>query len=385
MRIGIDVRYLSHGLVGGVHIYVKQLVTALLSISREHEMFLYADTKRPFELQELPPNATVRLIPYRNAIGSLLNDWLLGRTMEHDRLDVAHFPANVGIGPRNARTILTLHDEINVMPWVDIVRGHPKNARTIGLMTYLHWLSLLSVRRSERIVTVSDYARTQIIRYSGLDPERVVTIHSAPPPGLQRIEDVQAWMAVKSRHGIARPYVLADALKNPDVLVRAWSRLEPALTGQYQIVFFARRPDVAASVHRAVDAGIAQLLVRPDWDDLMLLYSNANAFIFPSWIEGFGLPILEAMTCGAPVIASDRGSIPEVAGTAALICDAEDDEALAEHIHTILTDPARAEQMRQLGYRRAAQFSWKKSAGQMLRCYTGVERESLSLLSEAST
>ena len=369
MRIGIDARYLSHGLVGGVHTYVASFLSALLQISREHELFLYADTKCPFEIQDLPPNVTLRLIPYGNAMRSLANDALLGRIMERDQLAVVHFPANVGIGPRNVRTILTLHDEINIMPWMDIIRGHPKDGRTIGLMTYLHWLSSLSVRRAARIVTVSDYARNQIVHYGKLPPERVVTIHSAPPPGVRRIDDHDAWLALKSRYEISRPYILADALKNPDALVRAWMRLDTTLTERFQIVFFGRRPDVSEAVHHAVTAGYAQFLVRPGWDELMVLYSNAQAFVFPSWIEGFGLPVLEAMTCGAPVIASDRGSIPEVAGDAALICDAEDDNMLAGYIQSILTDAGRREHLRRLGYRRAAQFSWGETARRLLDCY----------------
>lgn len=384
MRIGIDARYLSHGLVGGVHTYVKSFISALLPISREHELLLYIDTKCPFELQSLPPHVTVRSIPYGNAMRSLVNDGLLGRAMERDRLDVAHFPANVGIGPRDVPTILTLHDEINIMPWLDIVRGHPKNARTIGLMTYLHWLSTISAHRAARIVTVSDYARRQIIRYGKLAPERVVAIHSAPPPAVRRVDDALAWQTVKERYSIARPYVLADALKNPDVLVRAWDRLEPLLRENYQLVFFGRRPDVPDVVHQAVDAGSAQFLLRPEWDDLMVLYSNAQAFAFPSWIEGFGLPVLEAMTCGAPVIASDRGSIPEVAGNAALICDAEDDRALADLLRVVLTEPERAEMLRQLGYRRAAQFSWSRTAEQLLSCYTDVAVRSVAGMREVA-
>ncbi len=372
MRIGIDVRYLSHGLVGGVHTYVERFLAALLEISRDHELILYADTKCPFEFQDLPSHATLRLIPYGNALRSLANDVLLGRAMERDGLDVVHFPANVGIGPRNARTVLTLHDEINIMPWLEILRGHPKNARTIGLMTYLHWLSTLSVRRADRIVTVSNYARDQIIHYGKLAPERVVAIYSAPPPDVRRIEDPDAWLAVKARYGLNRPYILADALKNPGTLVRAWARLDENLKERFQIVFFGRRPDVSESVHRAVNAGYATFLVRPEWHELMVLYSNAHAFVFPSWIEGFGLPVLEAMTCGAPVIASDRGSIPEVAGDAALIFGAEDDSTLARYIRSVLTDPGQREQLRRVGYRRAAQFSWGEMASRLLDCYISV-------------
>ena len=96
------------------------------------------------------------------------------------------------------------------------------------------------------------------------------------------------------------------------------------------------------------------------------LYSAASAFVFPSWVEGFGIPLLEAMTYGAPIIASDRGSIPEVAGAAACFVDAEDDAALAEILWRVLTEPHEAERLRALGRERVAQFTWQRSAEQTL-------------------
>ncbi len=130
MRIGIDVRYLSHGLVGGVHNYVTHFVPALVSQARDHQIFLYADTKKPFELSDLPQNVTVRYLPWRGGLSSIRHDWSMREIMAQDHLDIAHFPANYGFGPKDARTVITLHDEINLMPWLEIVRGHPKNPRT---------------------------------------------------------------------------------------------------------------------------------------------------------------------------------------------------------------------------------------------------------------
>ena len=112
------------------------------------------------------------------------------------------------------------------------------------------------------------------------------------------------------------------------------------------------------------------MLIRPSREDLIALYNMAEAFIFPSWIEGFGIPVLEAMTCGAPVIASDRGSIPEVAGEAAILINAYDAEALAQHLTRILTLPAEGHSLREKGLARAAQFSWRKTAERILDCYT---------------
>jgi glycosyltransferase involved in cell wall biosynthesis len=99
------------------------------------------------------------------------------------------------------------------------------------------------------------------------------------------------------------------------------------------------------------------------------MFSLADIFVFPSWIEGFGIPLLEAMTCGAPVVASDRGAIPEVAGGAALLMDAEDDFTLAGHIIKLLSDPVEVGRMRKLGFQQAQKYSWTLSACQTLKVY----------------
>jgi glycosyltransferase involved in cell wall biosynthesis len=107
----------------------------------------------------------------------------------------------------------------------------------------------------------------------------------------------------------------------------------------------------------------------------------AQAFVFPSWIEGFGIPLLEAMTCGTPVIASDRGSIPEVLEGAGLIADAEDEQAFAEYIQLVLTNSQQTEHMRQQGYKRAATFSWEYTAASILACYersAGIPQQPLA-------
>ncbi|MFN3981162.1 MAG: glycosyltransferase, partial [Caldilinea sp.] len=161
MRIGIDARYLSHGLVGGVHTYLSLLAPALIERAATAEIFLYADDKAPFELdvRALPPNVTVRILPYRNALSAIKLDLTLRNAMAADHIDVAHFPANVGFAPPGARSVVTLHDAINIMPLWKILWGHEKTLRTMAMMTYLHFASTLSVRRADVVVTVSEYSR----------------------------------------------------------------------------------------------------------------------------------------------------------------------------------------------------------------------------------
>lgn len=369
MRIGIDVRYLSHGLVGGVHRYVTYLVPALMQAGSQHQFFLYADTKRPLELTDIPDNAVVRLLPYRNALSSVYNDRFMHRMMAQDKPDVVHFPANYGFGPRGARTIITLHDQINVMPLREIVRGHNKKASTIGMMTYLHFSTVQALRRADLVVTISNYSRQEIIRHSGFDAKRIEVVMYGPPPDARRITDEAVLAGIRQRYQLDKPFVLADAIKNPGTLTRAWERLSADLREQYQIVFFSRVPEPPAEALQAETAGHARVLVRPPYEDLIGLFNLARAFVFPSWIEGLGIPVFEAMTCGAPVIASDRGSIPEVAGDAGLLADAEDADAFASHIARVLTDPELANQMRTRGFERAAQFTWSETARRVLACY----------------
>ena len=369
LRIGIDVRYLSHGLVGGVHTYETYFVPALISLAKNQQIFLYADTKQPFELSDLRSNVTVRYLPWRNGLSSIKNDWSMRQIMGQDQLDVVHFPANYGFGPKNARIVITLHDEINIMPWVKIMSGHPKKARTLATMTYLHFCSLAALKQAALILTVSDYARCQIAHYGRLNPEKIISIPHAAPPDLKKIESSTILNEVRARLGIQGPFILADAIKNPAVLLDAWKQLSPDLRSGRKIVFFSRRPDPPQEVLRAVEEGTAQLLVRPNRADLIALYNMAEVFVFPSKIEGFGLPLLESMTCGTPIIASNRGSIPEVAGDAAFLIDAEDSNALAGYLTLLLTAPAEAQRLRDLGARRAAQFSWSRTAQKILDSY----------------
>lgn len=369
MRIGIDVRYLSHGLVGGVHNYVKSFVPDLLQLASDDEIILYADTKRPFELSQLPPNAQLQLLPYRSAASSVWHDLTLRKKMAADHVDVVHFPANYGFGPHGARCLITLHDEINVQPLQTILRGHAKNPRTVGMMTYLHLLSRTAVQQADMLITVSEYAARQIAQYTHIPLERIIPIHHGRAADLQRIQDAGILDDIQMRYALQRPFILADGLKNPAVIVRAWQRLPASIRQNFQIVFFARHANPLPIVHEAVAAGDALLLVRPPREDLIGLFSMAHIFVFPSWIEGFGIPLLEAMSCGAPVIASDRGAIPEVLGGAGLICDAEDDAALAQLIGSLLLNPDSRDVLRRRGYQRAADFSWRKTAQAILSTY----------------
>lgn len=369
MRIGIDARYLSHGLMNGIHTYLANLVPALLALASEDEIVLYADRKEPFELTSLPPNAAVRYLPWRNPIDSIRNDLTFRGAIARDCLDVMHFPANYGVAPASVATVITLHDALNIIPLWEATRRDLKRPKIVAKTCYLQGLTRYALRHATMLMTVSEDAKRDILRHRAFPGERIVPIPHAPGARFLEAPDAVYLAAVRDRLRLPSRYVLADAFKNPAVLVRAWARLPEMLRSEHRIVFFSRSASVRPAVTEAVERGDARLLIRPSEEDLAALHQLATAFVFPSWIEGFGLPILEAMASGTPVIASDRFAIPEVAGGAALLMDAEDDATLAAHLTRVLGEPGEADRLRHAGRERAAMFSWTRSAGMVLGVY----------------
>jgi glycosyltransferase involved in cell wall biosynthesis len=376
LRIGIDVRYLSHGLLGGVHTYIYNLVSELARLDTSNQFFLYADTKQPFELAGLPANFTLHLLPWRNKLDSIKSDLLLRRVAARDNLDLIHFPANYGFGPRGVPSLVTLHDALNITPLWESVKRDLTRPKRVALTLYLQVMTRLSSRRANCFLTVSRYAAANIVEVSRgrIKPDRIKVIHSAaserfrPVTNPARLDDIRARLGLKSR------FVLADGMKNPGVILRAWERLPEEIRSGVQLVFFSRRPDLLPPAQEAIKTGRVHHLLRPSEDDLIAVYSMAELFLFPSWVEGFGLPILEAMACGAPVIASDRGSIPEIGGPAALYHDAEDDCQLARFLTELLASPEKRAALRQQGFERASRFSWQRATQELISLYEGMQQ-----------
>lgn len=371
MRIGVDARYLSHGLVGGIHTYLSELLPALLAESPNHQFVLFVDTKRPFELEGRCGGAEIHRLPWRSAASTVINDLRLRTILSRHRLDVVHFPANYGVGPRATATVLTVHDALNLEPvkYALVSRHSLSTARRDAQAIYLAWRTHVAVRRADAIVTISRHARDAIAAASNRDAAGITVVPPGAPTGWQRVSSNEALEAVRTRHGLPAAFVLGDALKNPGLTLDAWRRLPEAVTANRGIVFFARTRDLLPIVGDAVASGEARLLIRPSRHELAALFTMAEAFVFPSWIEGFGLPLLEAMACGTPIVASNRGSIPEVAGDAALLADPNDVASFAAHLLAVLSDRQLPAELRRRGFQRLQAYDWRATARQMIRVY----------------
>jgi glycosyltransferase involved in cell wall biosynthesis len=236
-----------------------------------------------------------------------------------------------------------------------------------------------TVRNAARILTLSEFSRRDIIETYGVDPARVTVTPLAAPPHFAPVADQARLQEVRRRYGIERDYLLSvgsiQPRKNLKRLIRAYSLLRGTRSQSKlpQLVLVGKRGWLFDEILRSVDEhrqdnDIVLTGYVPE-DDLPALYSGALCFLYPSYFEGFGLPVVEAMQCGAPVIAGNRSSLPEVVESAGLLVDPFDERKIAEAIAKMIDDPDYRGELRVKGMTRAKAFSWTNTARLTLQAY----------------
>lgn len=243
---------------------------------------------------------------------------------------------------------------------------------------------LESLRRASLVLTNSEFTRCEAIELLGLQAHRVVCISCAASRAFTRTNTNFAASAdVLAGCDITRPFVMyaggADPRKNVEGLIRAFGLLPPEVRQEHQLVLVGREPAERrdALLRVAMLSGLNERdLVFPGFvadSALITLYNTCTLFIFPSFREGFGLPVLEAMACGAPTIASDASSLPEVVGWPEALFDPHRDEGIAEAIHKVLVDTSFRKELADRGMNRAKLFTWERSARRALDAMRSVD------------
>jgi glycosyltransferase involved in cell wall biosynthesis len=265
-------------------------------------------------------------------------------------------PANLAplAWPRN---VLVMHDAAALREPQAYSRAYRAWHATAGLA---------AARRAIGVVTVSEFSRRELVDLAGLDPSRLTVI----PGGVDaRFAPGGDPARVAGRLGLTRPYVLTIATDDRRKNVEKLAPVARALAQEGIELVWAgdRRPyfaTAAAGVGAGVGSGVRSLGYVDD-DDLPGLYAGARAFVLPSRYEGFGLTCLEAMACGTPVVAANRAALPETCGDAALLVNPDDGAALTQAVHIAATDATARVALRAAGLRRAAQFTWDRTAARL--------------------
>jgi glycosyltransferase involved in cell wall biosynthesis len=248
-----------------------------------------------------------------------------------------------------------------------------------GNRLYLRTLTPPSLRRADRVITISEHTKRDVVELCGVPPERVTPIllaaHERFRPAAP--EEVAAFRA---RKGLPERFILylgtLEPRKNVGLLVRAYAELRRAGLTDCDLVLAGGRGWQYEGVFAAIDAlGVRDSVHLPGFvpeEEQALWYSSAVVFAYPSLYEGFGLPLLEAMACGTPVVATRSSSLPEVVGDAGVLVDPSDPHELARALRGLLDDEARRAELRAAGLARARTFSWRRMAAETVRVYREV-------------
>jgi glycosyltransferase involved in cell wall biosynthesis len=257
------------------------------------------------------------------------------------------------------RQICTMHDLIPL--------DHPEwfNPR---FSTWYRWLLPRLARRVSFIIAISEFTRVRVLELLRVSPERVAVVPNGVDPRFQP-QAVEAVAGAREALKLPdKPYVLClgslEPRKNLSTLLKAWAILQARFRGDVQLVVAgaSANPSVFARSERCLHADNVFFAGYVPDEALPALYSGALGMVYPSLYEGFGLPPLEAMACGCPVITSETTSLPEVVGDAALLIDPLDPESIAEAIRRVVEDAELREAMRAGGLRQASRFSWDRCA-----------------------
>jgi glycosyltransferase involved in cell wall biosynthesis len=238
-----------------------------------------------------------------------------------------------------------------------------------------------SVKRAARVLTVSEFARESIVRAYNLPPEKIVVTPDAANPSFRVINRVAAAQRVRERFEWNNPFVLSvgdlQPRKNHIGLIQAFARLmkdQPQL--KHDLVLAGKDTWFGGRVREAArESGFGSRIHFTGFvsdDDLLQLYNACDCFAFPSFYEGFGIPVLEAMACGRAVVCSNASAIPEVADGAALLFNPESSEQMVRALSDVLRDSELRTRMERLGLKRASYFSWRKTAEMTLKVYREV-------------
>jgi len=370
LRVGLNLMFLGER-AGGVGRYAIELPGALLEAEPHTELHIFISHEAPQELRGQPWAGGVRWVQMPSLLGpaparKLAEYALLPVLARARRLDVLHSPANTGpvIAP-GVPTVLSLHDLI----WLHHAEEWDASLRAQRSMRVLvgH-----GVRHAGRIFADSAAAAEDFVRTLGVPRERIDVTHlGVRPPGAPPQVSEQA-LRERLRLGSSR-ILLCVAQKRPYKNLHSLVRALPQLAQDVTLVLPGSPTPYEGELRSiAAQLGVQERVCFPDWlseDELERLYAASAAFMLPSLIEGFGLPVLEAMARGVPVACSDVSALPEVVGDAALLFDPRRQEDVTGAAARLLSDAPLCAELVQRGHRRVADFSWKHTGAASLAGY----------------
>ncbi len=363
MLIGIDASRAASAQRTGVENYALYLTRALVQLGDGHRFRLYFAEMPEDGLFPRDERVEWRVIPFPR----LWTHVRLALELALHPPDLFYVPSHVIPWLHPRRCVATVHD----LGYLRYPQTHTRCARA-----YLDWSTRHNVRASRRVIADSEATRRDLTAYYHVNPAHIHVAYPAGAEGFAPISDVTVLDAVRQRYHAGEDYFLyvgtLQPRKNLDTLIRAFAQAAAgsALPPDVRLVLAGKRGWLERDIlTRAQALGIEDRVVFTGYvpsEDLPALLSGATAFVLPSWHEGFGLPLLEAMACDTPVLCSNASSLPEVAGDAALMFDPADVGGIADAMLRVYADADLRQTMVARGRMRVQAFSWERCARDVL-------------------
>jgi glycosyltransferase involved in cell wall biosynthesis len=370
MRIAINLLYLIPGVVGGTQTYAEELLGALAALDSDNSYALFVNE----ESRSLPlpdaPNFHRVICPVYAASRSARYRYeqiIFPRQLQAEGFDVLHSLGYVGPLFTPCKHIVTIHD-LNYLAFKEAMSRQKRAA--------LGFFVRGTARRADHIITDSRFSQDQIVAHLNIPPSKITVIHLADKQrALSADGDDRA--AVLSEYGLRLPYLTAfsslNMNKNIPRLLEAFAQI--ANEFPHQLLLIGHVPPEADLMRQAAQLGIAERIVCtgyvPD-AHIPPLIQQASLFVFPSWYEGFGMPVLDAQRLGVPIVCSNAASLPEVAGDGALFFDPYSPQELAQALRTCLLNAELRADLRAKGLANVKHFTWRRTAQDTLRVYERV-------------
>jgi glycosyltransferase involved in cell wall biosynthesis len=365
--VGIDANPLL-GERAGVGNYTGRLLAAMLELGRDWDFLLYSN--RPLGQLEHPLAAATQVPAYLTQSRWLWMQLMLPGIIARSEPDLLHYTNSLAPLRRSRPYVLTVHDASLFLH----SRHHPR-ARLLTVRLILP----LVARRAAAVITMSINAKRDLVAALQLPPEKIEVIYEAAPREFHRDIDAAYQSAVRGKYGLPDQYLLyvgtLEPRKNLSRLIRAFWRLRKQ-GFRHQLIIVGpngwQMDGFGAEIEQLELQNSVRMLGYVPAEDLPGLYSLASIFVFPSLYEGFGLPPLEAMACGVPVLTSNNSSLAEICADAAHLIDPRDEAELAGGMRKLLEDSEWRAELGRRGRRRSKEFSWSAAARQTMALYESV-------------
>jgi glycosyltransferase involved in cell wall biosynthesis len=359
-------------------------VPKILELDRGNEYILVVNGNLPFpKVSGWPAH---RVVKFRGPSGhNRISETLAIISLMCNRIDVFHIGSPLEEGAaiiprfgrfRPCKIVCTLYDLIpQLFHEQYLEQNHPFRS--------IYEYRLGNVRTADLLLAISEHTRQDAVKHLRIAPDKVITVGTGVDPFFRSFfVDRKKWQAVLNRKfGIQRKFVFytggTDWRKNIAGLITSFSQLPAAMRLEYLLVIACSLSDEELRRYRAVSVqlGVEKAVIFTNFvsqEELAALYRLCTIFVFPSLYEGFGLPVAEAMCCGAPVITGNSSSLPEVVRNAGILVDAASPEKLSEAMLRLLTDKALRKELSERSLRRSAEFSWEKVARKVISAYEAL-------------